>query len=877
LVTLVAPAGLLLGGLVSVAAPARAQTPSAPASAGSTAGSSTGSTTDSTTAGLEPRPVRVVILVDESGSLSAADVDQEKQDAAILALGTLGVSSGSQVAVAGFGSSNAAGQSAVGPACGLIDVATADNQQSLLNCVDRLHPRTVAEGNDTDHVAALDYAVNLMNQPDDLNRKKIIFLLTDGRLDVSNSPQYGAVPEARNQNADGLLTDSIADARAAGAQIWPLGFGAADQAALDRFARGGSVDTCSRLPDAVPRATIVHSATDVRATLFAAFAAAQCASVTPFDNGTLHGGKDLELKVRIPEISTDGTLVVLKLDPRVTVRYFDPTGAEVPRNGTQNGSTFVASTQNGPVESLHIRNPLPGTWTVRLTAPAGLADQEVSAAAIWQGVLRSVISIVPPNPQAGTDVTVRVRLLTRSGVVTDPAALETLRFSARLSGAGFQPVPIQLADGGQQSDRRAHDGEYTGTVRVPAAATGNLQFLGLVDGTGVLGDERPLNTVVSAGPPPVTADVSIGGGTVAPGGTVHGTVLVDNVQGSPRKLGLQLVELSAGTLAEISPSSLELSSSGRTSVPFTITFASNSRRGPASGVVRVVEAANPQTVYADGLMSVTVRKPKPLAERLWPLWLLLVLALGAGFWWLRRRRDSSLRDTDVRGITVGAYPVDGELAVHELEAPDARSTQLRFNVRYPEFGRPELELANDDEDGWVLQRATYAGRAVPGVVVWDAAGNHYDRAPGEQLALGGGFELRFSDTRPGWNARGGPSADADDPDPTGPYDPRFDDPPVVDDDADGYRADGHFDDDHLDSGHLDSGHFDSGQFDADGEGSYLGGGYRADDSAAGGVGMNSPSRRGRGPRRGRSGPAGQPARPKALPDESQDDGTGRVY
>src|SRR5215510_2055852 len=58
-----------------------------------------------------PQPVRAVILVDESKSLNASDVDRERDAAAQIAQSEL--STQSQIAIVGFGSSNGPGQSAV--------------------------------------------------------------------------------------------------------------------------------------------------------------------------------------------------------------------------------------------------------------------------------------------------------------------------------------------------------------------------------------------------------------------------------------------------------------------------------------------------------------------------------------------------------------------------------------------------------------------------------------------------------------------------------------------------------------------------------------------------------------------------------------------
>ncbi|MFD0478503.1 vWA domain-containing protein [Nonomuraea thailandensis] len=341
------------------------------------------------------KPVRVVILVDESGSLKDQDVTRERAAAQLIALSEL--SEQSQVAVVGFGSSNGPGQSAVDIVCPLTGVQTAQDRESLSRCVEKLRLRTAEEGNDTDHAAALEQALDIMGRPDDQQRAKIVFLLTDGVLDVRNSPQYGADAQARNANAQAQITRSLADAERGQVQIWPLGFGAADKSALDAFAAGGWVQPCGDQQTSTPKARVVATSADVERSLLEAFAYARCAGIEKSVTDSLDAGATVDLNVNIPIIATDGSIVVVKRDKRIQVTYFDPEGTQVPKQGELKESTFQAAGEAGPVESLRIRNPLPGQWRIRLESPPGVSRQEVSATVVWQGALRASISLSNPG------------------------------------------------------------------------------------------------------------------------------------------------------------------------------------------------------------------------------------------------------------------------------------------------------------------------------------------------------------------------------------------------------------------------------------------------------------------------------------------------
>jgi hypothetical protein len=734
----IAAAGLssmLVNGLVAAPAPAQPSTPTPAASAAPT----TSAGQPDADPGQQVKSLRIVILVDESGSLSTSDVDRERSAAAVLALGEF--SPRSQVAVVGFGSSDHTGQSPVDEVCPLTELSSSANQQFLLTCIQGLHRRTAAEGNGTDHVEALGQAMSIFGKPDEVGRSKVIMLLTDGQLDVRNSPQYGPDPDQRMAEANRRLDDALGDARRAGVQIWPLGFGGAVTGeALARFAAGGAQQACNRLPDSRPRARIVRSSSDTIEALFRAYASSRCARVDFSPGRRLPPRSHLDLTVHIPEISTDGSIVVLKGDPRVAVRYFDPQGNEVGDIPEFDGSRFTRSARNGSVESLHIVDPRPGDWRVHLQSGPDVKEGDVAAAAIWQGVLRSTIVVNPPIPEAGKPVDVRVRLKTRTGAISDPGQLRGLTFGARMSGPSLATQIIRLADDGAGADRQAADGEYAGRFTVPAGATGALTFVGTVDGPGVMGDEREYNTRIATGPPPLTADVAVRGGTVRPGGTVHGTVTVNNLDGLRRTLGLRLTDLDPGTLATLGPPTVTTPGPGRTKTDFTITFGPDTRLGDASGRIQLVDAASPATVYAESFVGVKVGYPKPLWQRLWWVWLLIFLAILAGLALLAYRRRALRKRRDVRGLTLLLYRDDQ--VVHRLRAPSRPATDMPFAVREPTGPAPRLDRPAAGERGYLARRGD-AGD----VIVTPPDGSVITLHRGRTAALDDGLELGFSDDR----------------------------------------------------------------------------------------------------------------------------------
>lgn len=158
----------------------------------------------------------LVILVDESASLSKIDVMKEISAVASLVSRRelAGGSLRTRVAIAGFGS----GQNSVDEKCSLIEV-TVDNIRELQACAERVTRRTT--GQHTDFAKALAYASVVFRASGNPQARRGVILLTDGKYDPSgnrsSSELTGAEKDALESALESLRTDA--------AQIWPLGFG----------------------------------------------------------------------------------------------------------------------------------------------------------------------------------------------------------------------------------------------------------------------------------------------------------------------------------------------------------------------------------------------------------------------------------------------------------------------------------------------------------------------------------------------------------------------------------------------------------------------------------------------------------------------------
>ncbi|MFD3534374.1 VWA domain-containing protein [Streptomyces sp. NPDC058664] len=653
-----------------------------------------------------PDPIDFAVVVDQSASLADKDLARETEAAALIGQGE--ISERSRATVIGFGSSEKPGQSPVREVCPLT-VADAAGRERLSDCVQELGRRDPARtGPGTDFPAAIRQAVTRLTEG---GRKggapKVVFLLTDGRLDVADSPEYGSDRESRQANGARRLTEELARARAARVQIWPLGFGGEiDRAALAVMAGGGYLGGCSEVPGSVPRMRVVDTSAEIDKALQETFAAARCARI---EHGTV-GKPPADLTVVIPPIATDGSLTVAKHDPKVRVTYFDPAGRKVPVRGEFDGSGFEVSGQNGPVEALRVKNPLPGRWRVHVEAPEGHRDREVAVRAIWQGRLRSTVVLDPASPRAGEQVRVEVRMQTRRGVVvTDPKQLAGLSVAADLSGEGFRPVAFRLADDGKAPDAKAGDVRFTGTLTVPAGATGDLELVTRMEAPGITSDRRPLHAVVAGDAPLVTAALVVDGATVHPGGTVHGTLDVTNNDSAPRTLRFALGDQTPGAELAVTPATVTARPNRSARVPFTVTVGDGTPLGELGGRITVVDTGDGDRVLRGAFLDVRVVAPPTWWERWWKVVAggaaaLLVLGAFVGIRLAARRRRRDLTSVTLE-LCQDGRPVDS-LTVRRGQSPGGA---YAFAVDEPYGAPPALRRIPGGSSTAHVLRRTGAG------------------------------------------------------------------------------------------------------------------------------------------------------------------------
>jgi hypothetical protein len=691
----------------------------------------------------------VVMLVDESGSETPAKVADEKQTAGTIVQTMLNPRS--RVTVIGFGGVNhvAPDQNPVDVACQPTIASGAANLGYLASCVNKLHHRSEAEGNDTDYAAALGQAMSYFS-PDTASGQqsprgaiKVILMMTDGGVDVHrDTQQYGTDWMLGEQQA---VDQQLAAARQYGAQVWPLGFGTdiTPQAAsyLSQLAARGAQTACDSRTESQPRYQVVNNPSDALNALDHLYAEAGCLGTSVASPVTIGGGVQAgALQVTIPPIASNAAISVDRGNPGVQVSYYRP-------DGRQWTDSSAISGQDSPVEVLHIADITgaeAGTWRIRLTAAPSLTSQLVSATAFWQGAVRAVITADPPSTKLGQPIHVTLSVLGPNGPITDASTLAQLQVRVSVSGdglAGTSRVPVTNA--GETSGSATGVGDFTGRFTAPRKA-GTLTFTGSAAGYGLYATEVPATVQVGTAVPGFTASVQLPVvNSVQVGHGIQGQVNLVNQTGATRGVRLELTA-SRGTAAITSPSGPITVKSGRPpSVPFTITIGKDSPTGPAWFEVKAVDAAKPSLVYSDVTMNVTVTTPPGfLAKYLWVIIgiaALMVLVILALLW----MRAAHRRKVDVRGL-IAILRHNGEQMGAELKAPSKWSEVFRFIIRDGDQKTARLDYPQPGFSAYTVRRAANGE-----VRLITPAGERYDvvvGGPGE-VTDDNGIELAFRDLR----------------------------------------------------------------------------------------------------------------------------------
>jgi len=172
----------------------------------------------------------IIVLVDESGSLSPFDLLAEKEALEALIANPSLRDRNIRLGVLPFSSGDESPRIVSACSLTLMDKA---GQTALYNgCPNQIVRQTEDSRTDTDFASAIAEAVKILKTGGE-DRIPVLILLTDGQY----NPDGNQIVSSAEQLA---LDKSLAEAKAGGVSIWPIGFGAPDFSALSEMSEAGA-------------------------------------------------------------------------------------------------------------------------------------------------------------------------------------------------------------------------------------------------------------------------------------------------------------------------------------------------------------------------------------------------------------------------------------------------------------------------------------------------------------------------------------------------------------------------------------------------------------------------------------------------------------
>jgi hypothetical protein len=291
----------------------------------------------------------LVILVDESGSLKQSGIRSEIEALSAL-LGSRELISKDdvevRVSVIGFGS----GVKAADVKCPLSKV-TDSNSEALLSCAAKIKLRTTKESRNTDFAAAFNAASKQFGTGEKSDSRRAVILMTDGTYDPSGKASSAGLTDLERGN----LNTSLTLMSKSDVQVWPLGFGKAEEDDLDYLAVQGGATSC---PTGTPKPSArIVPASEISSYLFVILSSMRCKQIieptTIPDEFSVHpliSRVTLTVRGALREpLTTDGTGSNVDVCESLWVRSSDGSmSCEINITGGQSGKWKVTTTEKTP-------------------------------------------------------------------------------------------------------------------------------------------------------------------------------------------------------------------------------------------------------------------------------------------------------------------------------------------------------------------------------------------------------------------------------------------------------------------------------------------------------------------------------------------------
>lgn len=368
-----------------------------------------------TAAGPGRGGVDAVLVIDSSGSMKETDPRRLRVPAAKLFISLLGA--GDRVGLVSFSD---AGYPVV-----RLTPATAANRDHLLRGVDKVS----AKGAYTNLHAALEAGLAMLgadgitDRPPDLERRRILVLMSDGRMDTGDFERDRTlIDRIRGETLDALA--------AAGVEVYTIAFTEASDMALMREIAARTA-ALSRL---------ASNDRELHAAFSQIFESAKQPDMLP-----IHGG-EFQVDTAVDEV----TVVASKASPEVEIRLETPDGRTLAAAAAGEGVRWFESEQ---FDMITVPRPQAGRW--RLLASD---DRDSRAYIVTDLGMDARIGEAPVY--VGSEQTAEAWLLQDGDILTANELLAQTRFRVEIVHPDGTRSEAPLADTGLSGDRAIGDGVF---------------------------------------------------------------------------------------------------------------------------------------------------------------------------------------------------------------------------------------------------------------------------------------------------------------------------------------------------------------------------------------------------------------------------------
>lgn len=404
----------------------------------------------------------IVLLMDSSGSMKLTDPQNLRKPAAKLLVSLLGKNDrASIISFSDYGY----------PVTYLLNTTDASSQGQLFTAIDKISSR----GLQTNLYSAIATAESVLAKDSDPNRRKLIVLMSDGKMDL------GDIEISRTQS-EKLFSELLPRLKAANIELQTIAFtGESDKALLERIAHetGGQF-------------YVAESDAQLHNTFSEIFEQTARPNMLPVEGG--HFLTDNSIN----EITIVGT----KINAEAALALTAPNGnTYFPHNKPDNYKWLITPL----FDMITITKPDSGAWALQ-------ASNNLNKAYIITNI-ELQISIQPPEPAAGEHIQIQAWLEKEGEVLTSTAILNNLLMSARVILPNGLSAQLPLKSEQASADTDNTSGIYTSNLVLDDAGHYEIS-LAADSGTfqrkrGISFEAKPLSTETSSAKPQVQTEPAV--------------------------------------------------------------------------------------------------------------------------------------------------------------------------------------------------------------------------------------------------------------------------------------------------------------------------------------------------------------------------------